>query len=96
MPAYLCRVRYSVQLGQTNLKGYDPGSCIGEAEELREPDAWGDPGPLVSRRWVRVVGTRDGRDYVRELARGYYQLRRGMEQVGPLVWDGFEGGETGA
>ena len=95
MPAFLCRVRYSIMLDQSDLKGFNPGPCLADAEEMREADAWGDPGLLVSRRWVRVVAD-DGRDYAPEVQRGRYRVRPGMGLVGALAWDGFEGGEAGA
>ena len=95
MPEFLCRTRYSVLLDQSDLKGFNPGPCMADAEEMREPDAWGDPGRLVSRRWVKVLAN-DGRDYVAEVVRSRYRIRPGMELIGALAWDGFEGGEVGA
>lgn len=82
--AYLCHVRYSLLLSQANLAAATPRGVVGEAEEWREPDEWGDPGPLVKRRWTRIV---DGRGQVitGQCNRRPYTIRT-MDLIGTLTW----------
>ena len=92
---FLCRTRYSLTVTVNSGSLSDsPGACVGEACEWREPDAWGDPGELVKRKWIRVVDGR-GRDVRPGLANRRFRIQT-MDRVGALAWDGVEGGEAGA
>lgn len=94
MPAFPCHVRYTFTVSQSDLKAWWPGGCTGEAEELREPDAWGDPGAVVSRRWIQV-SAQNGRDVTDAVIRGHYRPGR-LDPVGAVSWLVVDGWEAGA
>ena len=59
--------RYHFALQSGSLSYADSRMYVeGEAEEQCEPDEWGEPGRVVSRRWL-WIRDRNGQDVMRRL-----------------------------
>ena len=80
MPA--CTALYRCRLMQGKL--FEDHAEIVRFEEEREPDEWGDPGRLISRRPVAVEAACEV-SWLDRVRTGYWRFEIG-ERVGPVEW----------